>query len=591
MPSKIIALIFISLGLVSYAQVTPENNPTIASLKIVEPLKYLSIPSLNYYKDIEVECPEINGLKDILTQNKINKELKKIFVDQLYSVNYYQSMRTHAIQTLSNYANKYSNYQQDIINPSICNILQVDFEVLSYTHGVLNFRMVTVYRIASEDRQISDLFLRNSKIYYLNMQTGIKYESKDVFLKNSGHKLFALLNRNLKENLQPLTFSQLKRNLIRNEAVSIEEEYNVEDQETHYTALLNNAIFSQRMLLDESVLQEYLPYLKGFTFAFFIPSWSKCTKEIYGIPIEISCRIDEIIPFLNPNGPFGFLKTNIPKKANTKLRDVFLPTVFKNNPNHPEIRFFEEVPLHTKDCINTIEIFNETNSKEPVKMIHYLKNGNLERVSDLIKKSKTVWEFDSLNRPILQTTIYQNQTEIETRFLYDKKNNLLVKKVLENGSYKITHYKYIDNLVLEETSEFIYNSNQPNNNSCSYLFSDDGKLVSKKTTYDLEPAIYKYDTKDKLIYISNNLTYFLYTDNYLQLDLENDHSKLHENYIFDNDGNIKKNSSYYNMDLNKTSTVEYESKNNPISIFQCVKNPYDESKMKELKYSLKYSKY
>jgi len=543
--------------------------------------------------DIDINYPIIKGLKDTLIQNKLNARFKQIFVDHIESDSFrlslfgevnnnmevYNSLQQHDPSNRNGYEQTEENY----IPPHKIEDIEVAF--LSYLNSTLTMMQVISYRVKDRSSDVDEEFY-SCRLFYFNVLNGKEYKPTDIFKKSSEKQINHLIEKKVKEKLNQVDFKELRAALL-----DLDEEEGVEVE--FYKGVKNALSFKNRGLENFSVLKEGFAFPKAFSMAYYIPAWSKCTQNIFGMSMEVRLTFDEIRTILNPNGPFASL-ISFRLSNETQLKNQNQPTN-KNPYNEPEFDWIENVPLKISNNLKKITVkqhnksFNkaDTTKREIYKEIYFDKNGNLTEISELQGTLNTLFTYDNAGRIIKKTKYQKGKTLESFEFLYDEKGNVIeLTRITKDQYVESTYYHYEKNRVLEESYNFSNFYEEVNENFVLKTCNELG-LVNQKcylsisngnggSTYENE-----YDKNNRLIlsYCSSNkeqpdYVYYVYDErgNLTAKDFDKG-SRLIECH-YDNSNNLIRHTRYENRNISITKTAAYD-ENKRIISFEEKQNNYN----------------
>ena len=541
---------------------------------------------------MDINYPIIKGLKDTVVQKKLNTRFKQIFVDQIDADSFRFSLFQEVNNTMAIYNSilehgkliQNPNEQTDENHTPPHKIESVDFVFVSYLNATLSMMQVIEYKVEDRNSNIDDEFY-SYKLFYFNVLNGKEYKPADVFKKSAEKQINQLIEKKVKEKLNQVDFKELRATLL-----DLDEEEDVEVE--FYKGVKNALSFKNRGLENFSAFKEGFAFPKVFSMAFYIPAWSTCTQNIYGMNMEVRLTFDEIRNFLNPEGPFASL-ISYQLSNETQLKNQNQPT-YKKERNEPELNWTENVPLKISNKLKKITIKQydnpsdkaDTTKGKTYKEINYDKNGYLTEVAELQSKTNTVFTYNNAGKIIKKVKFRNKKMIARMDYQYEERGNVKELTSTEEKQYiATTFYHYEQNRMLEERYKF---SNFYEEFSDSYeqkTFTESG-LLKQQNYYGIGPGKgasayeYEYDKNKRLVlsYSTNkenpDYAYYVYDEkgNLIAKDFDKGSDLIESQY--DNSNNLIKQTHYQSRNIIERKTATYD-ENNRMLNFETTLNNYN----------------
>ena len=427
------------------------------------------------------------------------------------------------------------------------------------------------YKVVDRNLDIDEEFY-SYRLFYFNVLNGKEYKPTDVFKKSAEKQINQLIEKKVKEKLNQVDFKELRAALL-----DLDEEEGVEVE--FYKGVKNALPFKNRGLENFSVLKEGFSFPKAFSMAYYIPAWSKCTQNIFGMNMEFRLTFDEIRKYLNPEGPFASL-IRFQLRKDTELKNKNQPT-YKQERNEPEFTWTENIPIKISDNLKkiTIKLFNtpsdmaDTTKGRNFVEIEYYKNGNLKEVNEIQSKQSTLFTYDNTGR-IIKKVKFRNGKILESfEFIYDEKGNVIeLTRITEDQYIESTFYHYEQNRMLEEHYNF---SNFYEEFSESYeqkTFTESG-LLKQQTYYSIGDGNgvsaneYEYDKNKRLLlsYSSSkenpDYAYYVYDESGNLITKDFDRGSHLIEYQYDKRNNLIKQTHYNSRNVSERKIATYDENN------------------------------
>jgi hypothetical protein len=557
--------------------------------------KYLDL------KGTDINYPVIKGLKDTVIQKKLNARFKQIFIDQIETDSFRFSLFKELKNNMEIYntivekelenENRYEQTEENYTPPY--KIEDVNFTFLSYLNSTLSVMQIISYKVEDRNLDIYEEDFYSYRLFYFNVLNGKEYKPADVFKKSAEKQINQLIEQKVKEKLNQVDFKELRAELL---DVDEEEEVEVE----FYKGVKNALSFKNKGLENFSAFKEGFAFPKVFSMAFYIPAWSKCTQDIYGMNMAVRLTFDEIRNYLNPEGPFASLIT-FQLRKDTQLKNQNQPT-YKQERNEPEFTWTENIPIKISDNLKkiTIKLFNTPSDKADTTKgrnfieIEYYKNGNLKEVNEIQSKQSTLFTYDNAGRIIKKVKYRNGKTEESFDYVYDEKGNVKeLKSLLKEQYIESTFYHYVQNRMFKEHYNF---SNLYEEFSDSYeqkTFTESG-LLKQQTYYGIghgngvSANEYEYDKNKRLLlsYTSSkenpDYAYYVYDESGNLITKDFDRGSHLIECQYDKRNNLIKQTHYNSRNVSERKIATYD-ENNRILNFEKSQNNYN-----SLYYTLSY---
>ncbi len=161
----------------------------------------------NFYREIDIEYPVINGLPDSVITKKINKRFKQILIEQIESDSFKIKLFHDLKKRLDTYFTN-NGYIKDRLGIYRDNefkftpdILEIEFRFLSCYKSVVAFAAIFRYKSQFQDYVLEE-DLNYFEVYYFNLRNGKEYKPSDVFKKTSEKDINALIENGVKKNIE-----------------------------------------------------------------------------------------------------------------------------------------------------------------------------------------------------------------------------------------------------------------------------------------------------------------------------------------------------------------------------------------------------
>jgi len=551
-------------------------------------------------KGTDINYPVIKGLKDTVIQNKLNARFKQIFVDHVESDSFRFSLSEDVKNNIAIYntiieqdQSKRSEFEQNDENYIPHHKIEdINFTFLSYLNSTLSMMQIISYKVVDRNLDIDEEFY-SYRLFYFNVLNGKEYKPADVFKKSAEKQINQLIEQKVKEKLNQVDFTELRAALL-----DLDEEEGIEVE--FYKGVKNALSFKNKGLENFSAFKEGFAFPKIFSMAFYIPAWSKCTQDIYGMNMEVRLTFDEIRNYLNPEGPFASL-IRFQLRKDTQLKNQNQPT-YKQERNEPEFTWTENIPIKISDNLKkiTIKLFNTPSDKADTTKgrnfieIEYYKNGNLKEVNEIQSKQSTLFTYDNAGRIIKKVKFRNGKTIESIEYQYDEKGNVKeLTSYLEEQYIESTFYHYEQNRVLIERYNF---SNFYEEFSDSYeqkTFTESG-LLKQQTYYGIghgngvSANEYEYDKNKRLLlsYTSSkenpDYAYYVYDESGNLITKDFDRGSHLIECQYDKRNNLIKQTHYNSRNVSERKIATYD-ENNRILNFEKSQNNYN-----SLYYTLSY---
>ena len=567
-------ILFVYLLLISHLASAQDKHKIIDVLNnqvILYENEYdeLKNSKMNFYDEIDVEYPILKDLKDSLVQKKINKRIKNIIVNQIETDSFRVKLFINLKQNLDVFFAINGKTHDELGEYRINelkfapNIKDISYSFLTYFKNIICINIDYKYDTQLSDYKVDEDF-HYYETYYYNLSTGKEYRPKDVFNR--------LYQKELSEKIREYVKKEMENVAI--DEIIPEEQYDSEVSNEKQTEVI------EKTLTNFDINRAGIPYLKAFSFAYYIPTWSACSRNIGGLETEVRFTIEEIKKYLNPTGPFGFLiqthlkESNIIKNQNTNQINHYIS-------NYPQIFAFEFDSVSVTGNIKSITINkvidkyikdNVTEKQESLfKKINYQKDGVIKSVTS---RNQTI-QFDfNNNRQLLKKVYIDNNKVIRVEdFKYDKNGNLIFHANSPIDDVKeIRHFFYGDNFYIEENYNGAFE-----NNYYKYSLDKNGLIVKKETISGAESSnysesVFKYDQNNKLLLRynpnENSLSglVYVYDKNGNLLTYEYDSGRYLTEYKYDQNNNMILITQYDSKRVNSVKNIEYDIHKKPIKI-------------------------
>lgn len=542
--------------------------------------KYIELKNSkwNFYNEIDLEYPVLTDLVDSIVQKKLNIRLKQILVDQIETDSFRINLFLNLKQSLSTYFTIYNKVKDQLgiywANESkfTPDIKGVDFMFLSCFKSTVTF--VAVFRYGTQYQQyILDEDLNYFQVYYFNLVNGKEYHPNDVFKKLSEKEISSIIENAVQNNIKTID-------------IKLEE-----NESDFYNDIENPSAQKEKKLVNFSLTKNGFPYLKAFSMAYYIPAWSPCTQNIYGLDAEVRLTFDEIRKHLNPQGPFASL-IKYSLVDSTWLKNQNNPLFISQSYNFtPQFSVYDECPYVITEKLKTITIKRLTKVKNDegnwedkgflIKQLEYLQNGYIKEIrnyeSDGRIYNTQAFNFDYMNNLIKKSTFKNGKLEESDDFTYDINGNLISQcKTDEDKVPQKTFYYYSNNFILEEHYGYYGYNGRIENNYRKKIINNSGLVTNSlfitityhSSTYEIEN---KFDINGRLLlsYNKNNqpsTSHYVYDKNGNLMTYEYDNGRLMYEYKYDENNRLIRETRYDSKRIISVKKAEYNTEDRIVKI-------------------------
>jgi hypothetical protein len=538
--------------------------------------------SFSEIQDVDVTYPILKGLKDSIIQKKINARIKQIFVDIPKTDSFQLSILKEAKNTLEMYKNivnkfkkneddeEYNQYEknEEEDTPSK-KIEDIDFEFVSYLNSTVTLVQSIQYKIEDRTMDLDEEFY-TFRIFYFNVLSGKEYKSTDVYKKTAEKQLNQLIENKVKDKMNQIDFEQFSAEIL---------DLDEDESPGFYQEIKNTLSFNNKSLHDFSSFKDGFSFPKAFSMSYYIPAWSKCTKNIYYINMEVRLTFDEIRNYLNPEGPYASL-ISYRLKNETNLSNQNHPT-YSRGLNDQEFKWIENIPLHNSENLKKITIKRYDKPEEKLDTskhrycveIEYHKNGSIKQINEIENNSNVLFTYDDKQRIIKQAFLRNGKKSDSFEYQYDDKNNVTAIKTLEDNQYlRTVYFYYTQDSVIKETYNFINSYEEIKNSYEQKIFTKNG-LLKKKTIFEVGDYsskgtyLYEYDKNNRPIIsvflssTSSNIVNYNYDENGILIAKESSEGTKLVQYEYDQKNNLLKHTYYNNRNLSGIKSATYNDYN------------------------------
>ena len=457
---------------------------------------------INFYDELTFHIPVIEELKDSLLQKKLNRRFKHLLKDQVNSDSFKTLINTHCMASVKAYikneVNDYLGEFRENLNRFTPELQDIKFRFLSYFNDIVVFQAIFQYKAQYQRLKIENL--EYIQTYYFSFKTGQEYPKESVLNTSKTKEINLFIEQKAK-----LFFDKYK-------LIAIPDN----DNENYYHQSYLESKQKKPELSEFTVTDNGFIYPKVFSFAYYISSEESCLKNVDGNDLELRLSLDEIKPFLNPNGPYGFLMSYQLEQSPKKIafqKPRYLNELKQNYFINPiTIAFDNEIPLQLKPGIRKVVLSSRyayQDSFTKNQDFEYNEKGYLVTKNTYIGQkisNQLALSYNEKNQIVKQMN-FENKRLLEaTDYTYDKQGNLVQVDFSQDLEFDYSEYLFnIGNQCFIE--KYTLSDGKIDNQCIRKSYTDSGILLDymiNNSEYN-SSNYYTYDSSKRLIAVQSNV--------------------------------------------------------------------------------------
>jgi YD repeat-containing protein len=383
--------------------------------------------TINFYRSMNIAYPVFENMENESAQRLLNSHILYITSKQIASDSFRRELSQHLRSAVRVYmfTNKEMENERDLLSDPSLNahpmVHQTDIQFFGLYKELLTIQISFHYKASFQVKELNPDFIYK-QVYYVNLTSGKIYNPKQVFKKSAIPSVDNLIRVKLVKHL-----------------TEIKSAYG--DTNSTFFYRHDVPILYKARLFRFSIQAEGFLYFKAFSYCFHISDFSPGTYQFKGLGIEIRLSPDELLAYLDPDGPFGSYVYELMEQNKVSLTH-----------KDPENYIYQPL-LNLLSHVKKGELANKSlivENKEGEVATFVFNNHGLVKQMDIKKPWAYAqqagvirYTYNELGKLIAKEVSDHKKLEVKESYIYNGVGNVssVLLSSVDPGSYKHIYYQ------------------------------------------------------------------------------------------------------------------------------------------------------